>query len=120
MDKEGAVRLDDSRAGIIEIHCVGSLNGGHLSYLTDLAACVEKAPRVCLLYNTLQMTRFAPAFPMGHVDAFKRWLSRIPKIAVAPASTAVGLAISSVRMATGANMKGFNSRNDAISWLEAS
>jgi hypothetical protein len=118
MDKAGAVELDVSRSGIVIIHCIGYHRSDSLAYLEELEKQVARAANVCLLYNVEKMRGFAPGFPMGHIDAFKRWLKRVRKIAVAPMSVPVSLAIATVRLASGANLRGFASVNEALVWCE--
>ena len=120
MGRDGSLELIDSKPGIIEIMCRGYLREELASYLPKLEAMVLKRPSVCLLFNTLSTEGFAVAFPMAHVQPFKRWLGRVPKIAVVHTMVSVGFAVTTVRLASGSNLRGFPVREAGLEWLEAS
>lgn len=96
MEKSGHLTIKDAHPEVIEIVAEGYLTEDLASYLTELEVSVNKKPSVCLLFNTEKISGFS-----SHT------------------SGPIALAISTVRLATSANMKGFQSRDEAMKWLLA-
>ena len=118
MDQSGTVQLIETEPGIIDILCQGQLIKEHASYLLELEQLVRGRTELFLHYRMTETTAMAPAFAMAHVDPFKRWLRQVPKVAISHTLVAIGLAVGTVRLASGANLRAFKSAIDAVAWLK--
>jgi len=104
--------------GVIEIKCTGFLRAEDTAYLPDLARLIESEQgRVSILFHTLEIEGYSPQFPLSHIDFFKKYRTRIHRIAVLHELKSIAFAVATVALASNTNIKGFSSLSDALGWL---
>ncbi|MFT3927757.1 MAG: STAS/SEC14 domain-containing protein [Myxococcales bacterium] len=108
------------KEGIIEIRCRGELDGHHTSYIPELIQLIVRLPgRACLLFETLGVVHFTPAFALSHLDFLRSYQRRIQRIAVVYTLPSVPMSILAVSVSSGLEIQGFPGLDEALRWLES-
>ena len=106
--------------GLIEILCTGHIQAEDSQYLVGLARLLEAEQRVCIVFDAMALESYSAKFPLAHVEVFRRFHSRLGRIAVAHHLKSIAFAIATVSLASHTNIKGFPSRDEALAWLRES
>jgi hypothetical protein len=104
---------------LIEIRCTGEVLEEDSAYLPELSRQVTLARnQVSLLFHVLDISGFAPAFPVHHLHFFRTHRAQIKAVAVVYVLRSVEMAILAVRLAASIEIEGFSNVPDALLWLD--
>ncbi len=118
MNKSKPVKIIE-HAGHIEVELSGFLEPGTDAYLSELRAIVQrKSNPVGLLYSMSQVEGYSRDVALAHSHAFRVMTPNITGIAVVSTTGVVRIGITFVSILSGAKMKGFDSKEPAVSWLD--
>ena len=98
----------------------GFLEVGSEAYFSELQSLVElHSGPVGLLYSMGEVQGYAREVAMTHAQHFRDLLPSLTGIAVVSTTGVVRIGITFVAMLSGARMKGFDTRAEALEWLES-
>ena len=105
--------------GFVEVEMSGFLEVGSETYFSELDSLVKlSGAPVGLLYSMSEVQGYAREVAIAHAQRFRELLPSLTGIAVVSTTGVVRIGITFVAMLSGAKMKGFDGREDAVQWLE--
>ena len=108
-----------SHDGFVEVEMSGFLEVGSETYFSELDSLVQISGKpVGLLYSMSDVQGYAREVAIAHAQRFRELLPSLTGIAVVSTTGVVRIGITFVAMLSGAKMKGFDGREEAIQWLE--
>ena len=119
MNSSKPIRLV-SHDGYVEVEMSGFLEVGSESYFSELTSLVQLGgDSVGLLYSMSDVQGYAREVAIAHAQRFRELLPTLTGIAVVSTTGVVRIGITFVAMLSGAKMKGFDGREEAVAWLKS-
>ena len=104
----------------IEVEMSGFLEVGSEAYFSELQSLVGlNTGPIGLLYSMSEVQGYAREVAIAHAQRFRELLPALTGIAVVSTTGVVRIGITFVAMLSGAKMKGFDTRAEALEWLES-
>ena len=106
--------------GYVEVEMSGFLEVGSESYFLELTSLVQLNEKPTgLLYSMSEVQGYARDVAIAHAQRFRELLPSLTGIAVVSTTGVVRIGITFVAMLSGAKMKGFDRREEAVEWLHS-
>ena len=118
MNKSKPVKII-KHPGYIEVEMAGFLEPGSEAYLSELEAIVGRSSHpLGLLYSMSEVEGYSREVALAHSQSFRSMRPNLTGIAVVSMTGVVRIGITFVSMLSGATMRGFDSAQSAILWIE--
>lgn len=107
-----------SHGDYVEVEMAGFLEVGSAAYFSEVDNLVKLSEKpIGLLYSMSEVQGYAREVAIAHAQRFRELLPSLTGIAVVSTTGVVRIGITFVAMLSGAKMKGFDTRDEAVAWL---